>query len=160
MSDMLFVGSGESVPKPCCMGLITHPSGTQFITSTNNVVGLNSLGNVISLGFWTDPIAGVNFFGIFVTPIDIIKGVIFGVATRFGVERMFKAKNTKMSTGFKNGFVVGGLIGGAEAVIDAAIAPIDAGVTDYTQLTHEIFQSILLQGGIAGITNALLTKVK
>lgn len=159
MSDMLFVGSGESIPKPCCAGLITHPSGTQFITSTNNVVGLSSQGNVVSLGFWTDPIAGVNFFGIAVTPIDIIKGVVFGLATRFAVQPLLKApKPTKMSVGFKNGFVVGGLIGGAEAVMDTVGAYADAGITDYSRLTNDVF-SILLQGGIAGLTNALLTKV-
>ena len=159
MSDMLFVGSGESIPKPCCAGLITHPSGTQFITTANSIVKLNSRGNVVSFGLLTEPIAGLNFFGISIAPWDIIKGLIFGLATRFGVEPMFKAKSTKMSTGFKHGFAVGGLLGGLESVLDQTAFIIDQGVTDYTTLTHEIFQGILLQGGIAGLTNALLTKV-
>ena len=160
MSDMLFVGSGESVPcKPCVRGLIDHPSGTQFITSTNKVVGLSYQGTIVSLGFWTDPIAGIDFFGVAVTPIDIVKGIVFGIATRFAVQPLLKVeKPRKMSTGFKNGFIVGGLIGGAESMMDTMGAYADAGITDYSRLTGDVF-SILLQGGIAGITNALLTKV-
>lgn len=145
--DFLLVGFGDVFPsKPCVK---------QFLTVGNTLATLDSNGRVISASILTDPIFNLGN-GISLTPWDVIKGVIFGFLTKFGVERIFDAKAKTMGGGFRNGFVVGGLVGGLEKVVDEAEL-FTEGAQAPEPLAHAIFQGVLVQGGIAGLVNALLT---
>lgn len=124
---------------------------------------LNGQGRVLSFGA-TDVLYQRLFdfgYGIYMAPWDIIKGVIYGVGTK-GVEMLFKYKDRSLAKSFRNGFVTGGLLGGTEKVLDRSMELASGqtmyqGETTANALQHETFQGVLVQGGIAGLVNLLLT---
>lgn len=102
--------------------------------------------------------------GIFFTPWDIIKGILFGVAS-YGVCEYMGIPIEKTKDAFIKGFILGGYIGGLEEVLDAIISNmvgenVGAGTPTIDSVVHELFQSMLLNGIIAGTIMALIKKIR
>lgn len=150
--DILFVGGTTDCP------LRGVGATEQSLVVGNKVVRVAG-GQAVTLGLISDNFIDFGY-GISLSIKDVLKGIVLGVLTKVGIEPMFKAKARKAKTAFKNGFIVGGVVGGLEDVIDAGVGVVENEPMDVTPLTKELFQSILVQGGIAGLTNALLTWAK
>lgn len=155
--NLLFVGGTTDCP---LKGL---GATQQNLVVGDTLVKLSGGQATLKIPLLRDPIFNLGN-GIYVNTWDIIKGVIFGVLTKFGVEPMFKSKSKKSKDAFKNGFVVGGAIGGLESAMDGVESVVhdttEGLVPDTTDLTHNLFQGVLVQGAVAGLTNALLTWAK
>ncbi|MFQ5621625.1 MAG: hypothetical protein ACE5FT_07360, partial [Candidatus Nanoarchaeia archaeon] len=97
--------------------------------------------------------------GLFFSPWDIIKGIVLGVITK-GAEKAMDVKYNrkgKYTKALRNGFIVGGVAGGFEGIVDNVAFLINGRAIEIRDITHEAFQGILIQGLIAGLTNVALT---
>ena len=92
--------------------------------------------------------------GISFAPVDIIKGISFGLAS-YGICRLADINIKDAMDGFLKGFALGGVIGGLEDISDSTIGtllnyPLGGLPPGWESIVHELFQSMLMQGIISG----------
>jgi len=96
--------------------------------------------------------------GISFAPIDLLKGVIAGLAS-YSIFLLTEINIKDVADAFLKGFALSGIMGGLEDVMDGLTATAlnypQGGLQPGTYtIIHEIFQSMLLQGLIGGAVAA------
>lgn len=105
----------------------------------------------------------VIYDGISFAPWDIIKGLAIGLAT-YGISDWIGITFKDDADAIKKGFVVGGVIGGLEELLDAAFSVMlgtrwGCGTGTMEGIIHELFQSVFLNGLISGLAVVALRKI-